>query len=82
MIEIEIQSDCMSFRRLRERESRRDDWLFHAYQELLPVVGVCRVLDEGEGGHGARLDQLRGQEDGRGSKKLELLLPQPRNTVR
>ena len=46
-----------------------------AYQELLPVVGVGCVLDEGEGGHGARLDQLRGQEDGRGPQQLELLLP-------
>ena len=79
MIEIEIQSDCMSFRRLRERESRRDDWPFHAYQELLPIIGVGGVLDEGEGGHGARLDQLRGQEDGRGPQELELLLPQPGN---
>ena len=50
---------------------------FRAYQELLLVVSVGRVLDEGEGGHGTGLNQLRGQENGRGSQQLELLLLQP-----
>ena len=52
------------------------------HQQLLPVVGVGRAVDQRRGRDRRRLDHLRRQEYRRGAQKLKLIFLRKKIVVR